>query len=234
MVVERIGGATLYSLILLLALLQVEAVHGRPFLVSVPRPSPEDAAAFARWLVSQSSWGVLNTIASDLGGAPFGNVVSFSDGPPDKSSGTPYFYLTTLDPTAGYGLKDSRSSFTISEYPLGTCGDKDPENPTCSKITLTGKFKLLDGNPEETQFAQTALFTKHPEMTGWPENHNFQIFKLEIEEIFLINWYGGPKPLTVDQYLQSQIPSSKPDKMVSFKRLISTSVNFLSWLNRSL
>ncbi|XP_031107306.1 uncharacterized protein LOC116011993 [Ipomoea triloba] len=96
------------------------------------------------------------------------------------------------------------------------------------------KFKLLDGNPEETQFAQTALFTKHPEMTGWPENHNFQIFKLEIEEIFLINWYGGPKPLTVDQYLQSQIPSSKPDKMVSFKRLISTSVNFLSWLNQSL
>ncbi|XP_031110416.1 protein CREG1-like [Ipomoea triloba] len=234
MVVERIVGATLYSLILLLALLQVEAVHGRPFLLSVPRPSPEHAAAFARWLVSQSSWGVLNTIASDLGGAPFGNVVSFSDGPPDKSSGTPYFYLTTLDPTADYGLKDSRSSFTISEYPLGTCGNKDPENPTCSKITLTGKFKLLDGNPEETQFAQTALFTKHPEMTGWPENHNFQIFKLEIEEIFLINWYGGPKPLTVDQYLQSQIPSSKPDKMVSFKRLISTSVNFLSWLNQSL
>lgn len=38
--------------------------------------------------------------------------------------------------------------------------------------------------------------------TGWPVSHNFQVFKLEIEHIFLINWFGGPKPLTVDQYLQ--------------------------------
>lgn len=67
------------------------------------------------------------------------NVVSFSDGQPDKGSGIPYFYLTTLDPTASYALKDQRSSFTISEYSIGTCGSKDPENPSCAKITLIGK-----------------------------------------------------------------------------------------------
>lgn len=67
------------------------------------------------------------------------NVVSFSDGEPGKGSGIPYFYLTTLDPTARNALKDQRASLTISEYPIGTCGKVDPENPTCAKITLTGK-----------------------------------------------------------------------------------------------
>ena len=66
-------------------------------------------------------------------------MVSFSDGLPDQGSGIPYFYLTTLDPTARNALIDERASFTVSEYPLGTCGKKDPENPTCSKISLTGK-----------------------------------------------------------------------------------------------
>lgn len=37
---------------------------------------------------------------------------------------------------------------------------------------------------------------------GWPKGHNFQFFGLEIDDIFLINWFGGPKPLTVEQYLQ--------------------------------
>ncbi|KAL7232469.1 hypothetical protein ACSBR2_010489 [Camellia fascicularis] len=174
-------------------------------LLSLSKPQPDNVATFARWLVSQSSWGVLNTISSDLGGAPFGNVVSFSDGLPDHGHGIPYFYLTTLDPTASNALKDERSSFAISEYPVGTCGKIDPENPTCSKITLTGKLKVVDGNSSEAKFARISLFTKHPEMKDWPKDHNFQLFKLEIEDIFLINWFGGPKPLTVDQYLHAKL-----------------------------
>lgn len=67
------------------------------------------------------------------------NVVSFSDGEPGKGRGIPYFYLTTLDPTARNALKDQRASLTVSEHPIGTCGKTDPENPTCAKITLTGK-----------------------------------------------------------------------------------------------
>ncbi|KAF5739644.1 protein CREG1 [Tripterygium wilfordii] len=169
--------------------------------LSTSKPDRHDAAASARWLVSQNSWGVLNTLSSDLGGTPFGNVVSFSDGPYDKGTGIPYFYLTTLDPTARNALKDQRSSFTISEYPLGTCGKRDPMNPACAKITLTGKLKELEENSKEAELARNALFTKHPEMKGWPKKHNFQFFELEIEDIFLINWFGGPKALTVEQYL---------------------------------
>ncbi|KAF9667199.1 hypothetical protein SADUNF_Sadunf16G0308200 [Salix dunnii] len=302
-----------------------DSVQGR--LLLIKKPDPNDAVASARWLVSQNSWGVLNTLSSDLGGAPFGyvlpflllwrefesyqhkslemlktstnewlyvlkrsqmatlkckglcnlegrdpkagflpenvmrqtdckrNVVSFSDGLPREGSGIPYFYLTTLDPTAKNALQDQRSSFTVSEYPLTTCGKKDPENPSCAKITLTGKgwravekdstpgksklknigtireFEcliveacqgsyysvVLKENSKEAEIAKSALFAKHQEMKGnahifakasfpfgWPKDHNFQFFKLDIEDIFLINWFGGPKPLTVEQQPQGQ------------------------------
>ncbi|KAI3813176.1 hypothetical protein L1987_17893 [Smallanthus sonchifolius] len=125
--------------------------------LSQDRPNRSNGPTFARC-----------TIADDLGGAPFGDVVSYSDGEPYHGTSIPYFYLTTLDPTARFALKDHRSSFTISEYPLGTCGKIDPENPSCSKITLTGKKQ----NPR----------------------------RLDIEDIFLIDFYGGPKSVTVDQY----------------------------------
>lgn len=69
------------------------------------------------------------------------NVVSFSDGLPGAGKGVPYFYLTTLDPTAKNAMEDNRASLTVSEYPVGTCGKIDPENPTCAKITLTGKVE---------------------------------------------------------------------------------------------
>lgn len=174
-------------------------------LLSIPKPDPNNAVATARWLVSQNSWGVLNTISTDLGGAPFGNVVSFSDGLPNEGLGIPYFYLTTLDPTARNALKDQRSSLTISEFPIGTCGKKDPENPTCAKITLTGKLTMVDKNSKEAEFAKSALFSKHAEMKDWPKDHDFRVFKLEIEDIFLIDWFGGPKPITVDQYLHPKL-----------------------------
>ncbi|KAG4202834.1 hypothetical protein ERO13_A05G361700v2 [Gossypium hirsutum] len=193
-----------YCFLFLIFLGLQDCCEGRLLLAS-PKPDRDNAAGYARWLVSQGSWGILSTISMELGGSPFGNVVSFSDGVVDKSTGIPYFYLTTLDPTARNALKDHRSSLTISEYPLGTCGNADPENPVCAKITLTGKLVLLDANSKETKFAQTALFTKHPEMKGWPKSHNFRIFKLKIENIFMINWFGGPKPLTVAQYLKYKI-----------------------------
>lgn len=118
--------------------------------------------------------------------------MSYSDGLPGEGAGIPYFYLTTLDPTAINALEDQRSSLAISEYPIGTCGEKDPQNPTCARITLTGKvclickplsvrlqcfinfcfktvffpfqLKLVDANSKEAEFARSALFTKHPEM----------------------------------------------------------------------
>ncbi|KAG6494369.1 protein CREG1-like [Zingiber officinale] len=207
---EGIAGSSSALLFFLLLLLfgDLSAVSGRPLSGGLGKPRPDDAAATARWLVAQNSWGVLSTISSELGGSPFGNVVSFSDGVPGEGCGVPYFYLTALDPTARHALADERSSFTISEFPLGSCGKIDPENPTCAKLTLTGKLKLLDNQTSETEFAQNALFSKHPEMEDWPKGHHFQIFKLLIKDLFLIDWFGGAKPLSPEQYFNNSKSSS--------------------------
>ncbi|CAG7906522.1 unnamed protein product [Brassica rapa] len=170
-------------------------------ILRIAKPDRHDIAASARWLVSQNIWGVLSTLSIEHDGAPFGNVVSYSDGLPGKGKGIPYFYLTMLDPTTRNALKDSRASFAISESSIGTC-KRDPMDPTCSKLTLTGKLLQLDEGSEEEKVAKKALFTKHPEMMDWPEGHEFSVFKLEIMNIFLINWYGGAKSITVDEYLR--------------------------------
>ncbi|EFJ34725.1 hypothetical protein SELMODRAFT_82341 [Selaginella moellendorffii] len=173
--------------------LLVVSIHGSR------RPDPSESAAFARWLVASGLWGVVSTVSIHLKGVPFGNIVSFSDGPAFNSTGTPYFYLTELDPTARDLAADDRCSFTISEASLGTCGKADAESPICSKITLSGKMVKLVSDGEK-RFAASALFSKHHEMPNWPKSHNFHFYKLEILDIFLIDFFGGPKPLTIEDY----------------------------------
>ncbi|GKV01398.1 hypothetical protein SLEP1_g13955 [Rubroshorea leprosula] len=94
-------------------------------------------------------------------------------------------------------LNDPRASLTFSEYPIGTC-KYDPMNPVCAKMTLSGKLVLLEGS-SEAEFAKTALFTKHPEMKIWPANHTFRFYKLDLEDIFFVDF--GTKHLTIDEYL---------------------------------
>ncbi|XP_010554018.1 PREDICTED: protein CREG1 [Tarenaya hassleriana] len=197
---------SVFSVVVFLLYIESSA-YGR--VLSNSKPDRKNVVASARWLVAENTWGVLSTVSGDLRGAPWGNVVSFSDGIPGKGTGIPYFYLTTLDVTARNALKDPRASLAISEKPIGTC-TKDPMDPTCAKLTLTGKLLPLKQGSEEAKVAEKALFAKHPEMIGWPKSHDFQFFKLEICHIFLLNWYGGPKLITVQEYL-----NAKPIKPVS-------------------
>ncbi|XP_011073531.1 protein CREG1 [Sesamum indicum] len=167
-----------------------------------PRPDPKNAPLFARWLVSQGSWGVLNTLDySDL--TPFGNVMSYSD----AGTGTPYFYLTTTrDPTGLNALKYPRSSFTLSEYELGTCNaTTDPQSPLCAKITLSGRLRLLNQNSAEAASAEAALFRDHPQLAGWPKQNGFVVFKLDIKRIFLVNEFVPAKYPKVFDYFNSKI-----------------------------
>ena len=57
----------------------------------------------ARYLVHRNDWGTLSTISRHLSKhsvVPYGNAVSYSDGPKGNSTGRLLFYLTKLDATA--------------------------------------------------------------------------------------------------------------------------------------
>lgn len=48
----------------------------------------------------------------------------------------------------------------------------------------------------------------HSSVSGWPKDHNFKFYGLKIQDIFLIDWYGGAKTLSVDEYLSANQHSS--------------------------
>ncbi|KAK5835308.1 hypothetical protein PVK06_010996 [Gossypium arboreum] len=91
-----------------------------------------------------------------VGGITIWYVVSFSDGVPDESTGIPYFYLTTLDPTARNALKDHRSSLTLSirSEPAALC----TQRALLVQKSLS-QLVLPDANSKESEFAKAALFT---------------------------------------------------------------------------
>ena len=81
---------------------------------------------------------------------------------------------------------------------LGPSGD--PENPMCARLTLTGKLVVLDEDTEEYEFAKDAFFERHPSMAYWPKGHGWVVAKIVIEDIWLIDFFGGATILDPQDY----------------------------------
>ena len=195
---------------------------------AAPRPPPFEGPKLARWLVSQTTWGTIATIsnAHDSGsnGTAWANPQSFSDGianstnPKERSTGIPYFFMTGLDETPQDLMLNPRGAFSISESQINgdpTCQKTDTEDPTCARISFSGRFVDVTstGSDEENAFALQALLSKHPSMAGWGKpgkgDHDFHIWKLDIESIFFLAFYGGSAPMTPAKYF-----AAGPDQLV--------------------
>jgi Pyridoxamine 5'-phosphate oxidase len=185
------------------------------------RPNLRNKEQTARWMVHSIDWGVLSTISTRFqdqpGVLPFGNIYSFVDGPCDNATGIPYIYGTYMDQS----FQDSRSnaavSLTLSEasmasvcggYNLASCKIHDygdPENPVCARLTLTGQLMVLEEDSDEYGLAQQALFQRHFSMKDWPHNHNWVVAKIEVQDIWLIDYFGGASNLDVHQYFSVEL-----------------------------
>lgn len=162
-------------------------------------PSPSDKAATARWMVHNNKWGTFSTINSrERAGTPFGNIASFSDGAPNESTGTLYFLHSNLDSSMKDVLVNDSVSFTLSEAQLGYCEQMefDEEDPRCARLSLGGRLVEVS-DKMELEEAKTAVFAKHPSMREWyggdddPSGHDFKFWKMELEEIWLVDFFGG-------------------------------------------
>merc|ERR1711962_295865 len=83
----------------------------------------------------------------------------------------------------------------------------DPEDPRCAHIIITGKILKLDAedpeDAEEYNFAHDGLFSRHPEMKTWPANHGWFVAKMEVENILLLDYFGGAKTIEIDDYMNA-------------------------------
>ncbi|XP_005398282.1 PREDICTED: protein CREG1 isoform X2 [Chinchilla lanigera] len=167
-----------------------------------PLPPREDAARVARFVTHVSDWGSLATISAleAVRGQPFADVLSLSDGPPGAGSGVPYFYLSPLQLSARNLEANPHASLTMSLAQTDFCKKHvfDPQSPLCVHIMLSGTLTKV--NETETDLAKQSLFTRHPEMKTWPSSHNWFFAKLNITNIWVLDYFGGAKIVTPEEY----------------------------------
>ncbi|GFR42344.1 hypothetical protein Agub_g3274 [Astrephomene gubernaculifera] len=196
-------------------------------VVGFPRPPHDQHALMARWLVHQTSWGVLSTLDRDTG-EPMGGVLSHSDGSRHDASGRLFFYMSPMDELTQNIVAHANCTFTVSEDQIHTstdpttstsssslpayrpCAGLDPEEPPCARATLLGHLAPVP--PAEQPRAQQALFARHPRMADWPADHHFTFYELHVSSLHLLSWYGGMALVEGADYYAAR-PEGQPQLM---------------------
>jgi len=225
------------------------------FSLGFASPPPVfEHAATARWMVKTLNYGVLSTtstrsVATTVGD-PFGNPYSFAD----ASNGIPYFYASDMDASMVDVFTASepktRVSFSMSEAELtgnssvaaceiGTSLG-DPENPPCARLVLSGNFVRLASNSSEGQIAKAALFERHPSFANFPSDHGFFCGKIEIDGIWLIDFYGSATIVSPEKYyavsseLSSRRVAMRPSRSIDPRPNPIRKIKTARWMVKSL
>lgn len=131
-------------------------------------------------------------------GALFGN----------NATGVPYLYVSELDVSQidVAANPDGLVALTMSEAMLpGGCQNTDPESPLCVRLTITGRLVTVAEGTEERDWALHALISRHPAMASWPTDHSWEVKRLEPHHVFILDMFGGAKPLSVEDYLAVEL-----------------------------
>eukprot|EP00595_Chromulina_sp_UTEXLB2642_P001239 CAMPEP_0196765532 /NCGR_PEP_ID=MMETSP1095-20130614/9519_1 /TAXON_ID=96789 ORGANISM="Chromulina nebulosa, Strain UTEXLB2642" /NCGR_SAMPLE_ID=MMETSP1095 /ASSEMBLY_ACC=CAM_ASM_000446 /LENGTH=97 /DNA_ID=CAMNT_0042123765 /DNA_START=318 /DNA_END=611 /DNA_ORIENTATION=+ len=94
----------------------------------------------------------------------------------------------------------------MAERGYCTVNQIDPEDPKCARVTISGEFIEVT-NESELSFALNALYERHPAMVSWPVDHNWKVHKIDINEIWLIDIYGGASFVDIDEYYAVDVNS---------------------------
>ena len=109
--------------------------------------------------------------------------------------------MTDLDATMADVKVNSNVSFSVSEMQTGYCQQKgwDAEDPRCTRVTMTGQLNKVTDRDEQ-KFALDALFSRHPEMPSWSHAHQFYPVRLDLNMVWVIDFFGGATVLDPKDY----------------------------------
>ena len=171
-----------------------------------PAPPPHtDLVGNARWIVKHSNVSVVATQSSFLPGYPFAQSKDVADGVYGSKQGTgiPYIYSSPLAQLVHDFIANPKVTFAYSAEFTHYCKDEgiDNDSPTCGKVMLTGDMVKVTDSVEHA-WAWLGMVRRHPAIIFYPPGHNFAFFKLDIKNIFALDYFGGPtKHLNVTEYL---------------------------------
>ena len=77
------------------------------------------------------------------------------------------------------------------------------QDPTCAKVSVSGT--MAEVPQEGIEGARELLFSRHPQMRGWPTGHDFRIYELQPDAIRLLDFYGGAAEISSQAYLAAQL-----------------------------
>ena len=191
--------------------------------VDVHDPPPHtEYAKMARWLVHNSEWmatGTISTIPS-IKGFPMVNVIAMADSAKGgKSTGQIYFLLVMLDFTAQDLSKRNEMTalFTMDQSLYCTQRNIDPMEPTCARIMISGEALRVEKNTKEYEFASNAMVSHHPASENWINAHDFFLCKMNITQICVLDWYGGPHFVSVEDYFKVALDGEKSNLRTSLR-----------------
>ncbi|XP_017557323.1 protein CREG1 [Pygocentrus nattereri] len=189
------------ALLLLLLPLAFATARANDFKI----PPHEEVARMARFVVNRCDWASMATISTHepVKGQPFSNAFSISDGAPGNGTGTPYMYLTHMEISVQDLQVNPQASMSVSLAQTPFCKHKgyDPQSPLCAHIILSGSVQEVNGT--EAEIAKLALFSRHPEMIDWPVDHNWFFAKMNITQVWVLDYFGGVKMVSPDDYYKA-------------------------------
>uniref|UniRef100_T1PLY7 Pyridoxamine 5'-phosphate oxidase n=1 Tax=Musca domestica TaxID=7370 RepID=T1PLY7_MUSDO len=185
-------------------------------LKSSGEPKELDHAAIARKLVHQTDWASVGTISSNpaVKGFPMVNIISINDNDVhQKSTGRIRFLLTDLDFTGIDWQVSNKTTFLFTDEQRLHCSRPtgwnvqpiDPMEPTCARVMISGQVKKMDKNAKDYDPALVSFVERHPAAKNWLKAHAFYLCELEIENIFVLDYYGGPHTVKPDDYYNVQL-----------------------------
>lgn len=172
---------------------------------STVRPPYNEYAKMARYLVHKSNWASMGTISSlsKIHGFPMVNVISIADSAnTTQSTGNIYFLLTDLDFTGqDLAINNKLTALFTEDQDLScTSNNTDPMEPTCARVIFTGKLERMAKGTNEYKNADEWYTNRHPASIEWRKSHAFYFCKLNIEQIAVLDFYGGANYVSVDDY----------------------------------
>lgn len=181
-----------------------------------PEPPYTEYAKMARYIVHKSDWTAMGTVSTlqQIKGFPMVNIISVADSPRDsKSTGHIYFLLTDLDYTAKDLEIDNKLTALFSNDQDLACSKHgiDPMEPICGRVIISGKYVQLKNDTNEYRLANESFISRHPASVRWIRAHSFFLCTLDIEQIAVLDYYGGPHYVTPEDYYNANFDKKDVD-----------------------
>ncbi|XP_064550215.1 protein CREG1 [Drosophila montana] len=167
-------------------------------------------AKIARQLVHRANWASVGSISTNevVKDYPMVNIISVDDtGLGGNSTGVIRFLLVDLDFTGPDWQKNNKVTFMFTDEQTLKCknANMDPMEPTCARVIISGQVKKLPDHDPSYKPALNIFIKRHPAAANWINEHNFYLCELNIRNIFVLDFYGGPHQVNATDYYAIKI-----------------------------